>query len=724
VRAFLANSLVALGLLSGCSRGAELSQPSAKQPAPPVATRIPHELVAHGDTRVDDYYWLRERDNPEVIAYLEAENGYTEAATAPLAPLRAELYDEMVGRVVQDETSEPYRDRDYFYYTRFVEGGEYPIHCRKRGSLDANEEIILDADALGRGQAFFAIYELELSESQQLLAYGVDTVGRRFYTIHFRDLRTGETLADEIPATTGSIEWAADDRSLLYVKQDPETLRPDRVFRHTLGEDPSQDVLVYEEPDDTYEVDIGRSKSREYLIFDITSTLSDEVRLLAADDPAGVPRVFAPRKRGLEYGVDHLGDYFYVRTNLDAHNFRLMRAPVAHTDKQHWQELVGHREDVLLEDFELFDEHIVLEQRRAGLVELEVLSRAGGEGRLIEFAEPAYAVWTRDNFEPATTKLRYVYESLTTPRSVYEYDMVSREATLLDRKKVLGGFDSSNYVSARLDAPARDGVRVPISLVHRRDTPIDGSSPLLLYGYGAYGWSTEADFSPSVLSLLDRGFVFAIAHIRGGDELGRSWYEDGKLLHKRNTFNDFIDCAEFLVARGYADPEAVFAMGGSAGGLLIGAVINMRPELFAGAIAAVPFVDVVTDMLDDSIPLTTVEYDEWGDPHDAEYYEYMLSYSPYDNVRAQAYPALLVTAGLHDSQVQYWEPAKWVAKLRATKTDHNELLLRTDMSAGHSGKSGRLAHYELTAFEFAFLLDLARRSSTRRSKTAVAPQAW
>jgi oligopeptidase B len=702
--------LTAFTLLFACSRSAELSEPIAHEPTPPVAKRLPHELVAHGHTRVDNYYWLRERDDPEVLAYLEAENAYTEAATAHLAPLRAELYAEMTGRLVQDEVSVPVRERDYFYYTRFVEGAEHPLHCRKRGSLEAEEEVVLDADALARGHEFFALSELELSESQQLLAYTVDTVGRRFYTIHFKDLRSGERLSDQIPDTAGSIEWAADDRRLLYVKQDPQTLRHHQVLRHTLGEDASRDLLVYEEPDETYEVDVWRSKSRAYLIFDITSTLSDEARLLAADDPAGVPRVFQPRERGLEYGVDHLGEHFYVRTNLDAHNFRLMRSSIEQTGKQHWQELVGHREDVLLEDFELFDEHLVLEQRRAGLVELEVHPRAGGEHHVIAFAEPTYVAWTSANFEPATTKLRYVYESMTTPRSVYEYDMVTREATLLDRKRILGGFDPSNYVSARLEAPARDDAAVPVSLVHRRDTEIDGSSPLLLYAYGSYGSSMDADFSSSVLSLLDRGFVFAIAHVRGGEELGRSWYEGGKLLHKRNTFTDFIDCAEFLVAQGYADPEAVFAEGGSAGGLLIGAVVNMRPELFTGAIAAVPFVDVVTTMLDDSIPLTTSEYDEWGNPHDEQYYEYMLSYSPYDNVGAHDYPALLVTAGLHDSQVQYWEPAKWVAKLRATKTDDNPLLLRTDMSAGHGGKSGRLAQFEDTAFEFAFLLDLAGRA--------------
>ncbi|PRQ02436.1 Protease 2 [Enhygromyxa salina] len=700
-----------LSLPACLGASAELSSPHASAPAPPIAKRIAHELVAHGHTRVDHYYWLRERGDPEVIAYLEAENAYTEAATAHTAKLRAELQAELTGRIQQDDSTVPVRERDYFYYARWVEGSEHPLYCRKHGSLDADEEIILNADALAKGHDFFATRELEVSENQQLLAYATDDVGRRFYTIHVKDLRTGELLADEIPDVSGALEWANDDQTLLYTKQDPETLRDYQVFRHTLGDAPGDDTLIYEERDETFEVGLWKTKSRAYLVLDIYSTLSDEVRILDAAKPDAELRVFAPRERGLEYDIDHLGDQFYVRTNLDAENFRLMKTPVAKTDKQHWREVVGHRDDVLIESFELFDEHLVLEQRRRGLMELSVQRWDGSDAHVLDFGEPAYVAYGTGNLELDTSTLRYGYSSMTTPDSVFDYDMNTREKVLLKQQKVLGGFAPEDYVTERLDAPARDGAAVPISLVYRRGPqgrPEPG--PALVYAYGSYGASMDADFSANVLSLLDRGFVFAIAHVRGGEELGRAWYEGGKLLNKKNTFTDFIDSAQFLVDEGYAERSQVFAEGGSAGGLLIGAVINMRPDLFAGAIAAVPFVDVVTTMLDDSIPLTTSEYDEWGNPNDKQYYDYMLSYSPYDNVTAQDYPPLLVTTGLHDSQVQYWEPAKWVAKLRATKTGDDLLLLRTDMSSGHGGKSGRLARLEEIAFEFAFLLDLAGRA--------------
>ncbi|HLT38727.1 MAG TPA: S9 family peptidase, partial [Enhygromyxa sp.] len=553
--------------------------------------------------------------------------------------------------------------------------------------------------------------ELAVSEDQQLLAYSVDTVGRRIHTIHFKDLRSGQLLPDTIPEVTGELVWANDNRTLFYTRQDPQTLREFQVYRHTLGQDPGADVLVYQEDDETYDVGIGKTKSRKFVIIHASQTLGDEVRLLDADAPSSTPWLVQPRERGLEYEVDHgRDDRLYIRTNLDASNFRLVTAPLDRPGKQHWRELIAHRAEVLIEGFDLFANHFVVSARRAGLIEFEVHRYAGGEPYTIAFADPAYVAYPDDNVELDTSTFRYGYESLTTPPTVYDYDLDTRAQVLRKQTEVLGGFDPANYVSERLSAPARDGVDIPISLVYRK---CDGGekarcrpAPLLLYGYGSYGSSSDPEFDSDLLSLLDRGFVYAIAHVRGGEELGRSWYEQGKLFHKRNSFTDFIDCAEHLREQGYADPERMFAMGGSAGGLLVGAVINMRPDLFRGVVAQVPFVDVVTTMLDSTIPLTTSEYDEWGNPNREADYRYMLSYSPYDNVEARDYPALLVTAGLHDSQVQYWEPAKWVAKLRALRTDDDLLLLRVDMSAGHGGQAGRLESLEQIAFEYAFLLGL------------------
>ncbi len=712
-------SLLALALLGLACRGDDpTSAPSAPLPTPPVAKVVPHLLEIHGHQRIDNYYWLRERDDPEVIAYLEAENTYTAAMTEHSAALRSTLETELAARIEQDDQSVPIRERDYLYYTRWEVGGEFPIYCRQRaptGSEPAGpEQVILDVDALAEGHDYFDTDGLSLSESQQLLAYAVDTIGRRFYTIHVEDLRSGELLDDRIPAVTGELAWANDDLHLFYTRQDPETLRSFQVYRHTLGDDPARDALIYEERDPTFDVWLWKTKSRGYVVIDAAQTLSTESWVIDANRPIDAPRLIQARERGLEYDIDHLGDRLFVRTNLDAPNFRLMTTPVDATEKQHWRELVPHRPDVLIEGFELFSNHLVVAQRRRGLTELAVtaLAESGApdqeaEPHTIDFGEPAYVAWVGPNPELDTTTLRFGYASMTTPDSVFDYDLDTREKTLRKQTKVLGGFAGEDYVTERIDAPARDGVQVPISLVRRRDTPRDGTPPLLLYGYGAYGGSVEPEFDSNVISLLDRGFVFAIAHVRGGEELGRAWYEGGKLLDKRNTFTDFIDCAEHLIAERYADPERVYAAGGSAGGLLVGAVLNMRPDLFDGAIANVPFVDVVTTMLDPSIPLTTFEYDEWGNPTDPAYYAYMLSYSPYDNVVVQDYPALLVTTSLHDSQVQYWEPAKWVAKLRTHKTDSNVLLLRTDMSAGHGGSSGRLESLEDTAFEYAFLLDLA-----------------
>lgn len=673
---------------------------------PPVARVVPTRLEKHGHVRVDDYYWLKEREDPDVIAYLQEENAYTEAVLADTEELQNALFEEIKGRIKQTDLSVPYRRGDFFYYSRTVDGKEYPIYARKRESLDAPEQVMLDVNALAQGHGFYAAAGLRVSSGQDILAFGEDTVGRRLYTLRFKDLGTGKFFEEEIPGTSGSSAWAEDNRTLFYVKRDPLTLRAFQVYRHELGADPSDDVLVYEEDDEEFSCFVWKTKSREYVVISCSHTLADEHRYLEAERPAGEFRVFLPRELGHEHGIDHHGDYFYIRTNDRAKNFRLMRAPVDDTRKEAWEEVIGARDDVLLESFEVFRDHLVLVERADGLRQLRIRSWSGEDDHYLEFGEAAYRAALGTNPEMNTSHLRFTFESMKTPESVYDYDMETREKTLLKREEVLGGFDPADYESERLYATARDGTRVPISIVYRVGTKRDGRSPLLLYGYGSYGASMDAAFSSSRLSLIDRGFVYAIAHVRGGQEMGRGWYEDGKLFNKRNTFTDFIDAAEFLIAEGYTNREVLFARGGSAGGLLMGAVVNMRPELWKGVVARVPFVDVLTTMLDESIPLTTFEYDEWGDPNELEYYRYILSYSPYDNVEAKEYPNLLVITGLRDSQVQYWEPAKWVAKLRATKTDDNVLLLKTDLEAGHGGVSGRYKRYEDIAFEYAFLLDL------------------
>ncbi len=691
--------------------------PAAGPGEPPLAEVRPHELETHGDVRVDEYYWLRERESPEVIAYLEAENAYVDAALAHTDALQESVFAEIRSRVVEDDASVPYRDGDYWYYTRYEEGKQYPIHGRRPADGDVfggdqtpeAEEVLIDVNEVAEGKEYTAVRP-SVSPDHRILAYGVDDVGRRFYTVRFKDLATGETLADEIPDVTANIVWAADSATLFYVRQDPDTLRAYQVYRHRLGST-EPDELVYEEPDETFSVFLGRTQSRKYLLATSSHTLRTEVRVLRADAPEGDFVVFEPRGERHEYSVDHLGDRFWVRTNDGAPNFRLMSTAEGDTGRVAWREELPHRDDVLLEGFELFDRFLVLAERREGLEQLRI-APMGGDGTVtghdLDFGEPTYSTGLGANPDPSSGTLRYVYQSLTTPRSVFDYDPATREKTLRKQDQVLGGFDAANYRSERLWATAGDGTQVPVSLVYRPDMRSgEGGSPLLLYGYGSYGASMDASFSSPLLSLIDRGFVYAIAHIRGGEEMGRSWYENGKLLHKQNTFTDFIAAAEHLVAEGYADPDRVYAMGGSAGGLLVGAVFTMRPDLWDGVVARVPFVDVVTTMLDASIPLTTFEWDEWGDPRVREYYDYMLSYSPYDNVEARDYPNLLVTTGLHDSQVQYWEPAKWVARLRANKTDDNLLLLETNMGAGHGGASGRYDRYRETALVYAFLLDLA-----------------
>lgn len=672
---------------------------------PPVAEKIGKELTIHGHTRIDDYYWLNERENPKVLEYLTAENEYKNEVMMHTEELQEKLYNEIVGRIKQTDTSVPYKKDGYYYYTRYEEGKEYPVYCRKKGSLEAEEEIMLNVNETAEGHSYYQVTGLSVSTNNNLVAFGVDTVSRRKYTIHFKNLETGEFIGDEIPNTTGRAVWANDNKTVFYATKE-ETLRPFKIFKHVLGADVSGDKEIFHEADETFETFVTKSKSKDYLFIVSYSTLSSEYRYLGANLPDGEFRIIQPREKTLEYSVEHFKDRFYIRTNFEAKNFRLMETPVNKTSKENWKEVIPHRKDVLLEEFEIFGNFLVVNERKNGLPNLRIIRWDGKDDYELDFGEETYTANISVNPEVETDLLRYGYSSLTTPNSTFDYNMKTREKTLLKQQEVVGDFDPRDYQAERLYATAKDGVKVPISQVYKKGFERNGDNPLLLYGYGSYGYSTDPSFSSDRLSLLDRGFTYAIAHIRGGQEMGRDWYEDGKLLKKKNTFTDFIACAEYLIAEKFTNPEKLFAMGGSAGGLLMGAVVNMRPDLFKGIIAGVPYVDVITTMLDSSIPLTTSEYDEWGNPANKEYYDYMLSYSPYDQVEAKDYPAMLVTTGLHDSQVQYWEPAKWVARLRAMKTDDNVLLLHTNMDAGHSGASGRFKRYRETALEYAFLLDL------------------
>ena len=677
---------------------------------PPVARKRPHRLEMHGDVRVDDYYWLRDRDDPEVVAYLKAENAYLDECLAHTREFQEALFEEIKGRIKQTDVSAPYQDGTHLYYWRYEDGREYRIYCRRPLDAEAGtEQIMLDVNTWAEGHEFCDVETLDVSPDETMLAFAIDTVGRRRYQIRFRDLAAGETLPDRIDDVTANAVWANDSRTLFYTRHHPETLRAFQVYRHRLGEDVAADELVYEETDETFSCGVGRSRSKRYILIGSHHTTTTEYRYLDADHPSDPVTVFLPRERDHEYHLDHFGKRFYIRTNRDARNFKLMISDPANPAAADWQEIVPHRDDVLLETYELFRDHLVTQERVEGLVRLVIRRGDGTPDHDVQFPEPAYDAYIEaHNLVIDTHRLRYGYSSLSTPESTYDYDMATRERTLLKRQTVLGRFDPDDYRVERLYATGADGVQIPISLVAHRDTSRDGRCPLLLYGYGAYGISMDADFHSPRLSLLDRGVVFAIAHVRGGEELGRRWYDDGKLLKKKNTFTDFVACAERLVALRYTAPDRLFAMGGSAGGLLMGAIMNLRPDLFRGVVAHVPFVDVVTTMLDESIPLTTGEYDEWGNPGDPTFYDYIKSYSPYDNVSARAYPHLLVMTGLHDSQVQYWEPAKWVAKLRALKTNDARVLLKTNMDAGHGGASGRFRRYRETALQYAFLLDLAR----------------
>ena len=672
-----------------------------------MVKKIPTKLEKHGQVRVDDYYWLRERENPEVIKYLNEENEHAAKEMAHTRAFEEKLFEEIKGRYKQTDMSVPYKRDDYFYYTRYEEGKEYPIYARKRGSLDQPEEIMLNVNALAEGHEFFSVGGWSVSSEQNLIAYAVDTEGRRIHTTYLKNLSTGELLPDVLTHVTENLAWANDNKTLFYGKQDETTLRQYQIYRHVVGTDPVEDQLVFQEDDETFVAYIFKTKSKRFLMLVSAQTITQEYRYLDADNPTGEFKMFLPREREHEYHIDHFQDRFIIRTNDQAKNFRLMWTPVEKPGRENWQEIIAHRPDVYLGDFELFKDHLVLEERARGLTQIRVMPWTGEPGHYLEFDEPAYRANVGANPEFATTTLRFDYTSMKTPLSIYDYDMVSRQRTLLKREEVLGGFDSDNYVTERLYARAQDGTEIPISLLYRKGMNKNGDNSLLLYGYGSYGLSIDASFASPRLSLVDRGFIFAIAHIRGGQEMGREWYDNGKLLKKKNTFTDFITSAEFLIGEKFTSPEKLFAMGRSAGGLLTGAISNMRADLFKGIVAEVPFVDVVTTMLDSSIPLTTGEYDEWGDPNQKEFYDYMLSYSPYDNVGKKAYPAMLITGGLHDSQVQYWEPAKWAARLRELKTDDNRLLLKTNMDAGHGGASGRFRRHHETAFSYVFLLDLA-----------------
>jgi oligopeptidase B len=703
---------VALALLAACAGDAPVKpEPESMPkpaPVPPIAAVRPHVVASPNGNREDEYYWLRDdtRANPEVIGYLEAENAYKSAMTAHTQALEERVYGEIVGRIKQDDSTVPYRLRGHWYYRRFETGQEYPIYARKAGDLQAPEQVMLDVNKMAEGHGFFQVGSTAIAPDNRLLAWTEDPVGRRQYTLRIKDLATGELLPDRIENVDPALAWTADSRSILYMEKDPETLLAYRVRRHVLGTDPAQDALVYEQDDESFYTTVFSTKDERYIVIFARSTVSTEARYADAADPALAFRVFLPRERDLEYYLDHLDGRWIIRTNWQAPNYRLMEAKVgAEADRANWREILAHRDDAFVDGFDVFREFLAIEERSDAMRKIRIRPWAGGKDFYIGSDEPAYTTSLGTNAEIDTHIVRYEYTSLTTPLSVYDYDIQTGERQLMKRTPVLGDFDSANYRTELVWAPARDGAKIPVSLAYRVGFEKSGIAPMLQYAYGSYGASMDPSFSVARVSLLDRGFVFALAHVRGGQEMGRRWYESGRLLNKKNTFTDFIDVTRFLVREGYADPRRVSAMGGSAGGLLMGAVANMAPADYRAIVAQVPFVDVVTTMLDESIPLTTNEFDEWGNPKKKEYYEYMLSYSPYDNVARQDYPAMLVTTGLHDSQVQFWEPAKWVARLRARKTDGNPLLYRTTMEAGHGGKSGRFQRFREVAEEYAFILD-------------------
>lgn len=682
--------------------------PSCRQSSmqPPLAQKRPVVKTEFGQKRMDEYFWLRERDNPEVIAYLEAENAYSQFWFKPLEKLKVKLYGEIIARMPKNDTTVPYLLHGYHYYTRYSGDNEYPVYCRKKNADGATEEIVLDVNKLAAGHKTLFLGNLAVSPNSRILAYTIDTLGGRRFSLYFRNLVTGETYPESVPDCNGLVAWAADSKTLFYGAIDTITLRTGKIMRHTLGNPCRFDKIVYVEKDSTFDTFVFTSKSEEYIVIGSFSKTTSEYRILPSIRPYGDFTLFAPRVKGIEYDIEPVGNICYVRTNYMAENFRLMKASLPSEDPEKWKELVPGNDSVLLETFEVFDQYLVLQERCKGLVRFRYASLNDMIFHDIPLDDEAYTASLVSNYQLSSNRVRFTYSSLANPTTVYEFDMETRHRIMLKQEKVDGEFDPANYEVERMYVPSADNRRIPLSLVYRKDRK-KPDMPLLLYGYGAYGISTEPDFQYQLLSLLDRGFVYGIAHVRGGEEMGRSWYEEGKLLQKKNTFNDFISCAEYLIKEGYTSPDKLFAQGRSAGGLLMGAVVNMRPDLFKGILAGVPFVDVLNDMLDETLPLTTSEYEEWGDPRIKEYYNYIRSYSPYDNVKEQEYPAMFVTAGLYDSQVAFWGPAKWVARLRSRKTDSNPLLFYCNLDAGHSGSSGRFEKYKLTAMEYAFLLKMA-----------------
>lgn len=715
MRIKLTAAIIFAAIISSCNnKDAEMTKTAFAWPdsvTAPVAEKKPKELIAHGDTRIDNYYWMNDYfkkgpDSTKVVEYLEAENAYYDTMMSGTKAFQEKLYTEMKARIKEKDETVPVFQNGYFYYSRLVEGKDYFVYCRKKGSLEAAEEILLDVNAMAEGHNYYSATGFEISMDNKLLAYGVDMVSRRQYDIYVKNLETGETYKDKIPNTQGDPVWASDNQTLFYTSKNPVTLLSEKIKRHKLGTDAGKDVTVYEEEDRSNYIGVGRTKSDKFILITSQATMSSEIRWLDASKPEGSFTVFQPRMKDVLYSVDHGNDRFFIRTNLNAKNFRIMTTAENKTDSASWTDFVAHNEKVLVQGFDLFKNYLAISERKDGLTQIHILNLKDNSSHYLPFEEAAYAAYLSYIPDYNTDVMRYSYTSLTTPNSVYDYNMTTKEKKLMKQQEVVGGYNIKDYETERVMATAKDGTKIPMSIVYKKGFKKDGSSPLLLYGYGSYGSSMEAAFNSVRLSLLNRGFAYAIAHIRGGQEMGRYWYEDGKMMKKKNTFTDFIDCAEFLLANKYTSKEHLYASGGSAGGLLMGAVVNMRPDLWHGIVAQVPFVDVVTTMSDESIPLTTNEYDEWGNPADKESYMYMKSYSPYDNVTKQAYPNMLVTTGLHDSQVQYFEPAKWVARLRELKTDKNVVLLHTDMKAGHGGASGRFKVLKDRAREYAFMLAL------------------
>jgi oligopeptidase B len=698
--------LILISSLFSCDTKTQKSM--SELPNAPLAKQIPKNLTIHDDVRVDEFYWLNDRENPEVIDYLNKENDYYDAHTAHTKKFQTSLFEEMKSRIKEDDSSVPYKYNGYWYITKYQKGKDYPIYTRKKETLEAAEELLFDCNEMAKDHSYFRLVGLNINLNNDLVSYGIDTTGRRQYTLHIKDLKTNKIFKDEISNTTGGSTWANDNKTLFYTQKDETTLRSEAIYKHQLNTDQKSDVLIYEETDDTFGVSVYKTKSDKYLVIASYSTLTTEYQILKADTPNGDFKVFQPRTRGLEYGISHFEDSFYIVSNADgAQNFKLSKTSETQTEKQYWKDVIPHRESVLLEDIDIFKDFLVLSERENGLNHIHIKRWDGTDSYYLPFESETYTAYTTTNIDFNTTILRYGYQSLTTPSSVIDFDMVTKTKTIQKEQEVLGGkFKKENYTSERLWATAADGTQIPISLIRHVDTEKSPNTPLLLYAYGSYGSTIDPYFSTVRLSLLDRGFVYAIAHIRGGQYLGRQWYEDGKLFKKKNTFSDFVDCSKYLIKNNYTSAEHHYAMGGSAGGLLMGAVINLAPELYNGVVAQVAFVDVVTTMLDDSIPLTTGEYDEWGNPNEKDYYDYMKSYSPYDNVTNKLYPNMLVTTGLHDSQVQYWEPAKWVARLRAQNKNSSQLYLQTNMEAGHGGASGRFEALKEVAAEYSFLLDL------------------